>query len=79
MRVVRGGHFWQLGSIASLAVETSSILIDPNMAGILELDLKNIHVYTWDKYKYPIPRVTHGTSISQTYIRQCLPLCEGQV
>ena len=42
MRVVRGGHFWQLGSIASLAVETSSILIDPNMAGILELDLKNI-------------------------------------
>ena len=26
MRVVRGGHFWQLGSIASLAAETSSVL-----------------------------------------------------
>ena len=26
MCVVRGGHFWQLGSIASLAAETSSIL-----------------------------------------------------
>ena len=26
MRVVRGGHFWQLGSITSLAAETSSIL-----------------------------------------------------
>ena len=23
MRVVRGGHFWQLGSIASLATETT--------------------------------------------------------
>ena len=53
----------------------------------LDLNLKNIpcvHMgYTmcnaWDKYKWPIPRVIHGTSISQTYIRQCLSLCEGQV
>ena len=26
MRIVYGGHFWQFGSIASLAAETSSIL-----------------------------------------------------
>ena len=25
------------------------------------------HVYTWDKYKYPIPRVTHERSISTLY------------
>ena len=30
MRVVRGGHFWQFGSIASLATETTDgeILVD---------------------------------------------------
>ena len=27
MRVVRGGHFWQLGSIASLATETTGRVI----------------------------------------------------
>ena len=27
MRVVRGGHFWQLGSIASLATETAGGVI----------------------------------------------------
>ena len=27
MRVVRGGHFWQLGSVTSLATETTSGLI----------------------------------------------------
>ena len=27
MRVVRGGHFWQLGSIASLATETTGGVI----------------------------------------------------
>ena len=37
MRVVRGGHFWQFGSIASLATETTDgeILVaffGPNMA-----------------------------------------------
>ena len=37
MRVVRGGHFWQFGSIASLATEAtdggdSSSFFGPNMA-----------------------------------------------
>ena len=41
MRVVRDGHFWQLGSIASLATETtvqvgreSSSIFGPNMASV---------------------------------------------
>ena len=34
MCVVRGGHFWQFGSIASLATETTILVVFfvPNMA-----------------------------------------------
>ena len=33
MCIVRGGHFWQLGSIASLATETTILVVFvPNMA-----------------------------------------------
>ena len=61
MGVVRNGHFWQLGSIASLAIETTGgeILVAfwPKHCHRSDLRVPNLKIFSWGtKHQDQAPR-----------------------
>ena len=60
MCVVRGGHFWQLGSIASLATETTILVVFvPNMALEAISECLIVKIFLGEHPPTPPPACSH--------------------